>query len=118
MSCSPEGEIAPRPARFVRTTAAGIPSTRADHPGAHVAAPAVGAPAAIEGDREDGRLGVTPIANGTFLSGITRARHIANARAAGIDPFLVLNKCDLDGADALGARLEEIGKSAAPLGDE
>lgn len=27
----------------------------------------------------------TPIANGTFLSGITRARHIANARAAGIE---------------------------------
>lgn len=26
----------------------------------------------------------TPIANGTFLSGITRARHIANMRAAGI----------------------------------
>ncbi|KFI26742.1 branched chain amino acid aminotransferase [Haematobacter massiliensis] len=31
----------------------------------------------------DGEL-FTPIANGTFLSGITRARHIANARAAGI----------------------------------
>ncbi len=27
----------------------------------------------------------TPIANGTFLAGITRARHIANARAAGIE---------------------------------
>lgn len=32
---------------------------------------------------KDGEL-FTPIANGTFLSGITRARHIANARAAGI----------------------------------
>ncbi|KFI32820.1 aminotransferase [Haematobacter missouriensis] len=31
----------------------------------------------------DGEL-FTPIANGTFLSGITRARHIANARAAGL----------------------------------
>lgn len=27
----------------------------------------------------------TPIANGTFLSGITRARHIANLRAAGVE---------------------------------
>ncbi|WP_413871939.1 branched-chain amino acid aminotransferase [Albidovulum sp.] len=31
----------------------------------------------------DGEL-FTPVANGTFLSGITRARHIANARADGI----------------------------------
>lgn len=28
---------------------------------------------------------MTPIANGTFLSGITRARHIANLRAAGME---------------------------------
>ncbi len=27
----------------------------------------------------------TPIANGTFLSGITRARHIANLRADGVE---------------------------------
>ena len=27
----------------------------------------------------------TPIPNGTFLAGITRARHIANLRAAGVD---------------------------------
>jgi len=33
---------------------------------------------------KDGVL-FTPIANGTFLSGITRARHISNARAAGIE---------------------------------
>ena len=32
---------------------------------------------------KDGEL-FTPIANGTFLSGITRARHIANARADGM----------------------------------
>lgn len=33
---------------------------------------------------KDGAL-FTPIPNGTFLAGITRARHIANARAAGIE---------------------------------
>lgn len=32
---------------------------------------------------KDGEL-YTPIANGTFLSGLTRARHIKNARAAGL----------------------------------
>ncbi|SOB94390.1 branched-chain amino acid aminotransferase [Rhodobacter maris] len=30
-------------------------------------------------------VAMTPIANGTFLSGITRARHIANMRAAGME---------------------------------
>ncbi|MBZ4022580.1 branched chain amino acid aminotransferase [Rhodobacter sp. TJ_12] len=30
-------------------------------------------------------VAMTPIANGTFLSGITRARHISNMRAAGIE---------------------------------
>jgi len=33
---------------------------------------------------KDGVL-FTPVANGTFLSGITRARHIVNARAVGIE---------------------------------
>ena len=28
---------------------------------------------------------LTPIANGTFLAGITRARHMANLRAAGVE---------------------------------
>lgn len=42
----------------------------------------------------------TPIANGTFLSGITRARHIANARAAGIPvEEAVLTPRDLHEAD-------------------
>ena len=42
----------------------------------------------------------TPIANGTFLSGITRARHIANARAAGIEvQETVLSFADFETAD-------------------
>lgn len=42
----------------------------------------------------------TPIANGTFLSGITRARHIANARAAGIEVHeTVLSFADFESAD-------------------
>ena len=42
----------------------------------------------------------TPIANGTFLSGITRARHIANLRAAGVEVReAVLSIDDFRGAD-------------------
>ncbi|MEZ5769701.1 MAG: aminotransferase class IV, partial [Paracoccaceae bacterium] len=42
----------------------------------------------------------TPIANGTFLSGITRARHIANARAAGFEvQETVLSFADFETAD-------------------
>jgi len=42
----------------------------------------------------------TPIANGTFLSGITRARHIANLRADGIEVReAVLTFDDFHGAD-------------------
>lgn len=42
----------------------------------------------------------TPIANGTFLSGITRARHIANLRAAGYDVVeTVLTFDDVERAD-------------------
>lgn len=42
----------------------------------------------------------TPIANGTFLSGITRARHIANMRADGIEVReAVLTFADFDAAD-------------------
>ncbi|WP_068116753.1 branched-chain amino acid aminotransferase [Tropicimonas marinistellae] len=42
----------------------------------------------------------TPIANGTFLSGITRARHIANLRADGIDVVeTVLSFEDFEAAD-------------------
>ena len=42
----------------------------------------------------------TPIANGTFLSGITRARHIANMRADGIEVReIVLTFADFEAAD-------------------
>ncbi|MDP4033056.1 MAG: branched-chain amino acid aminotransferase [Pseudorhodobacter sp.] len=42
----------------------------------------------------------TPIGNGTFLSGITRARHIANLRADGVDVReAVLTFDDFHGAD-------------------
>lgn len=42
----------------------------------------------------------TPIANGTFLSGITRARHIANLRADGIElRETVLTFADFEAAD-------------------
>ena len=42
----------------------------------------------------------TPIANGTFLSGITRARHIANLRADGVEVReAVLTFDDFHGAD-------------------
>lgn len=42
----------------------------------------------------------TPIANGTFLSGITRARHIANMRAEGIEvQETVLSFADFEAAD-------------------
>jgi branched-chain amino acid aminotransferase len=42
----------------------------------------------------------TPVANGTFLSGITRARHIANLRADGIDVVeAVLSFDDFHAAD-------------------
>jgi branched-chain amino acid aminotransferase len=42
----------------------------------------------------------TPIANGTFLSGITRARHIANLRTEGIPVFeTVLSFDDVHAAD-------------------
>lgn len=42
----------------------------------------------------------TPVANGTFLSGITRARHIANMRAAGIEvQETVLRFEDVEAAD-------------------
>ena len=42
----------------------------------------------------------TPIANGTFLSGITRARHIANLRADGVDVVeTVLTYDDFHAAD-------------------
>lgn len=42
----------------------------------------------------------TPIANGTFLSGITRARHIANLRADGVEVReAVLSIDDFRGAD-------------------
>ncbi|MEM9173994.1 MAG: ribosome small subunit-dependent GTPase A [Myxococcota bacterium] len=37
------------------------------------------------------------------------------ARAAGIEPFLVLNKIDLDEGGALGARLEEIYSASGPV---
>lgn len=44
----------------------------------------------------------TPIANGTFLSGITKARHMANARAAGIPvEEAVLTVKDLHAADEI-----------------
>ena len=43
---------------------------------------------------------MTPIANGTFLSGITRARHIANMRADGIEVREgVLTFADVEAAD-------------------
>ena len=43
---------------------------------------------------------LTPIANGTFLSGITRARHIANLRADGVEvQECVLRFDDFDKAD-------------------
>jgi len=42
----------------------------------------------------------TPIANGTFLSGITRARHIVNLRGAGVEVREdVLNFDDFRAAD-------------------
>ncbi|MEI4486090.1 branched-chain amino acid aminotransferase [Frigidibacter sp. MR17.14] len=42
----------------------------------------------------------TPIANGTFLSGITRARHIANLRADGVEVHeAILTLQDFRGAD-------------------
>lgn len=42
----------------------------------------------------------TPIANGTFLAGITRARHIANLRAAGVEVHeTVLTFDDVHAAD-------------------
>lgn len=42
----------------------------------------------------------TPIANGTFLSGLTRARHIANLRADGVEVIeTVLNFDDFRAAD-------------------
>lgn len=43
---------------------------------------------------------LTPIANGTFLAGITRARHMANLRAAGIEVReAVLTLADVRAAD-------------------
>ena len=48
---------------------------------------------------KDGEV-FTPIANGTFLSGITRARHIANLRADGVTVHeTVLTLDDFRGAD-------------------
>lgn len=48
---------------------------------------------------KDGEV-FTPIANGTFLSGITRARHIANLRADGVAVHeTVLTLDDFRGAD-------------------
>ncbi|WP_172329311.1 branched-chain amino acid aminotransferase [Mangrovicoccus sp. HB161399] len=48
---------------------------------------------------KDGEV-YTPIANGTFLSGITRARHIANLRADGVKVReAVLTYDDIRGAD-------------------
>ena len=42
----------------------------------------------------------TPIANGTFLSGLTRARHIANLRADGVEVReAVLSFADFEAAD-------------------
>ncbi|MBE3639413.1 branched-chain amino acid aminotransferase [Mangrovicoccus algicola] len=42
----------------------------------------------------------TPIANGTFLAGITRARHIANLRAAGVSVHeTVMSFADVHAAD-------------------
>jgi branched-chain amino acid aminotransferase len=42
----------------------------------------------------------TPIANGTFLAGITRARHIANLRADGVTVHeTVLGYADFEAAD-------------------
>ncbi len=43
---------------------------------------------------------LTPIPNGTFLAGITRARHIANLRADGVEVVeTVLSFADFDSAD-------------------
>ncbi len=48
---------------------------------------------------KDGVL-FTPVANGTFLSGITRARHISNAKAVGIEvQEIVLSFEDFEDAD-------------------
>ena len=48
---------------------------------------------------KDGEV-FTPIANGTFLSGITRARHIKNLRADGVAVHeTVLTFADFEGAD-------------------
>ncbi len=45
-------------------------------------------------------VAMTPIANGTFLAGITRARHIENMRANGIEVIeTVLTYADVDDAD-------------------
>ena len=42
----------------------------------------------------------TPIANGTFLAGITRARHIANLRADGVEvQETVLGFADFESAE-------------------
>lgn len=50
---------------------------------------------------KDGEV-FTPIPNGTFLSGITRARHISNMNAAGIKVHeIVLTYADFDSADEI-----------------
>jgi ribosome biogenesis GTPase / thiamine phosphate phosphatase len=42
-------------------------------------------------------------------------RAFVAARAAGLQPFLVINKCDLDGADEMVSELREIYGRSAPL---
>ena len=50
---------------------------------------------------KDGEV-FTPIPNGTFLSGITRARHISNMNAAGIKVHeIVLTYADVESADEI-----------------
>jgi len=50
---------------------------------------------------KDGEV-FTPIPNGTFLSGITRARHISNMKAAGIKVHeIVLTYADFESADEI-----------------
>jgi branched-chain amino acid aminotransferase len=50
---------------------------------------------------KDGEV-LTPIPNGTFLSGITRARHISNLSAAGIKVHeTVLTYTDFESADEI-----------------
>jgi branched-chain amino acid aminotransferase len=45
-------------------------------------------------------VAMTPVPNGTFLAGITRARHIANLRAAGVTVMeTVLTFADVEAAD-------------------